>query len=323
MGVYNIYKIILINWFLYKDIPKIPVKIENVSINEGQEANFVCKFISNPEPLTITWYKNETEEIVQTETIIVTNTESTSVLNLKDNKLSDSGTVYSVKITNSMGEALSNKAKLNVSAGPVFVESPVDKSILRDKEVRFECIVRSNPKPTVSWYFNEKELTLKDGVKIEKDVSKDKYSLVIPKCSDKNVGTFTVKAINEFGSDERQCKLDLLDLPKITNKLENITVNEDQSVTFKITFTGKPMPEVKWFRNETEIEITENIEIIDTVNNEVTFIIKCCKSIDHSGSYTAKVYNEFGSVVSNKANLTINSNIIFKLNSKLSLLFIC
>ena len=228
-------------------------------------------------------------------------------MNLKDNKLSDSGTTYSVKITNSMGEALSNKAKLNVSAGPVFVEPPTDKSVLRDKEVRFECIVRSNPKPTVSWYFNEKELTLKDGVRIEKDVSKDKYSLVIPKCADKNVGTFTVKAINEFGSDEKQCKLDLLDLPKITNKLENLTANEDQSVTFKITFTGKPMPQVKWFRNETEIEITENIEIIETIENEVTFIIKSCKSIDHSGSYTAKVYNEFGSVVSNKATLTINS----------------
>ena len=299
--------IVLISSILKTDIPKIPTKIENVSINEGQEANFVCKFVSNPEPLTISWFKNDTEEIVQTETIIVTNTESTSVLNLKDNKLSDSGTTYSVKITNSMGEALSNKAKLNVSAGPVFVEPPTDKSVLRDKEVRFECIVRSNPKPTVSWYFNEKELTLKDGVRIEKDASKDKYSLVIPKCADKNVGTFTIKAINEFGSDEKQCKLDLLDLPKITNKLENLTINEDQSVTFKITFTGKPMPQVKWFRNETEVEITENIEIIETIENEVTFIIKSCKSIDHSGSYTAKVYNEFGSVVSNKATLTINS----------------
>ena len=67
------------------------------------------------------------------------------------------------------------------------------------------------------------------------------------------------------------------------------------------------MPQVKWFRNETEIEITENIEIIETIENEVTFIIKSCKLIDHSGLYTAKVYNEFGSVVSNKATLTINS----------------
>jgi hypothetical protein len=226
---------------------------------------------------------------------------------LSDNKLTDTGNTYLVKVTNELGEATSNKAKLNVSAGPVFVEEPQNKGTLRDKETRFECIVKSNPKPTVSWYFNEKELTVKDGVRIEKDISKDKYSLVIPKTTDKNVGTYTVKAVNEFGSEERKCSLEILDLPKILNKLDNLTVNENESASYTIKFSGKPVPKVKWFKNDIEIEINEKIELIETVENQFTLTIKSCDSTESIGSYYAKVSNEFGEVVSNKATLTVNS----------------
>ena len=38
-------------------------KVENVNINEGQDAEFVGKFLSNPKPLAIKWFKNETEEV--------------------------------------------------------------------------------------------------------------------------------------------------------------------------------------------------------------------------------------------------------------------
>ena len=45
------------------DIPKILSKIENVSINEGQDAEFICKFISFPLASNITWLRNENEEL--------------------------------------------------------------------------------------------------------------------------------------------------------------------------------------------------------------------------------------------------------------------
>ena len=253
--------------------------------------------------------------MVESETVVIHHLESSTTLNLKEMKLSDSGTTFMVKLKNELGEAESNKAKLNVSSGPAFIEEPKDKGVLRDKEARFECIVTSNPKPTVSWFFNGKELTIKDGVKIEKDVANDKYSLVIPKIAEKNVGTYTVKATNEFGSEERLCKLDILDLPKILNKLDNLTVNETQSAQFTVKFSGKPTPKVEWFKDDTKIEMTENIEIDESVENSVTIVIKSSSSVEHAGSYFAKVSNEFGDVASNKAMLTINSEYFtFSLN---------
>ena len=230
-------------------------------------------------------------------------------MTIKDSKLADSGATFMVKLKNELGEADSNKAKLTVTAGPIFIEEPSDKGILRDKEARIECVIKSNPKPTVSWFFNGKELTIKDGVKIEKDVANDKYSLVIPKIADKNVGSYTVKAVNEFGSDERQCKLDILDLPKVLNKLDNLTVNETQQAQFTVKFSGKPTPKVEWFKDDTKIEMTENIEVDESVENTATIIIKSTSSSEHTGSYYAKVSNESGALQSNKATLTINSTI--------------
>lgn len=296
------------------DSPKLPAKIENVNINEGQDAEFVCKFISNPAPSKITWFKNETEEIVQNENTIITNTNDSSTLKLINCKSTDTGSVYLVKIANQLGEVVSNKATLNVSCGPVFVVEPSNQNVLKDKEAKFECVVKSNPKPNVVWLFNGKEFTNRDGVRVEKDVSKDKYTLVIPKVTPAHIGTITAKASNEFGTAEKNCLLDVLDSPRILNKLENITVNEGEAARFVVKFSGKPKPAVKWFRDDVELVVDESVEVTESAEDEITFVIKSCKSSENLGTYFAKVSNEFGEVVSNKATLTINSKkIIFSL----------
>lgn len=289
------------------DLPKLVGKVENVSINEGQDAEFTCKFISNPAASKITWFKNETEELVAGENVVFTNTEDSSVLKLSKCTLADTGSFFIVKIVNALGECVSNKATLNVSSGPVFITEPTDQKVLKDKEAKFECVVKSNPKPNVIWLFNGKEFTARDGVRIEKDVAKDKYTLVIPKVTPAHIGTITVKATNEFGSTEKTCQIDVLDAPKVNNKLDNLTVNEGQEAKFTVKFAGKPKPSVKWFKDEVEVVIEqESIEVTETAEDEVTFVIKACKSLENSGVYFAKVSNEFGEASTNKATLTVN-----------------
>ena len=101
-------------------------KVENVSINEGQDAEFNCKFVSKPAADKITWTKNDSEELVPNENVQITNTEDSSILKLVKPKAADTGSTYIVKIVNQLGEVVSNKATLNVSCGPVFVVEPVD-----------------------------------------------------------------------------------------------------------------------------------------------------------------------------------------------------
>lgn len=227
-------------------------------------------------------------------------------------KSSETGTTYQIKLANDLGEIASNKAILNVSSAPVFEVEPTDQQILKDKEIKFETLIKSNPKPNVIWLFNGKELTSRDGVRVEKDVNKDKYTLVIPKVT--TFGTVTVKATNEFGSIEKTCQLDVLDGPKALNKLENVTVNEGESAKFTIKVAGKPKPQVKWFKDEEEIVVNEIYEIIDTAEDEVTLIIKSCKSPENVGNYYAKISNEFGEITTNKVTITINSKHIYSFN---------
>ncbi len=281
-------------------------KIENVNINEGQDAEFTCKFVSKPTADKIAWFKNEVEELTANEGTVITSTEDSSILKLISPKATDTGSVYTVKIVNQLGEAVSNKATLNVSCGPVFVVEPTDQSVLKDKEAKFECVVKSNPKPNVIWLFNGKEFTNRDGVRMEKDVSKDKYTLVIPKVSPTHIGTITAKATNEFGTAEKSRQLDVLDSPRILNKLDNLTVNEGEVAKFVVKFSGKPRPQIKWFRDDVEIEVDESVEVKELAEDEIGFAIKSCK-VENVGTYSVKAANEFGEVSSNKATLTINS----------------
>lgn len=281
-------------------------KVENVNINEGQDAEFTCKFVSKPAADKITWFKNETEELAANESMVITNTEDSSILKLINPKATDTGSVFTVKIVNQLGEVVSNKATLNVSCGPVFVVEPADQSVLKDKEAKFECVVKSNPKPNVIWLFNGKEFTNRDGVRMEKDVGKDKYTLVVPKVTPAHIGTITAKATNEFGTVEKNCQIDVLDSPRILNKLDNLTVNEGESAKFVVKFSGKPKPSIKWFKDDAEIQIDDSFEVKELAEDEISFTIKSCKA-ENLGNYSAKAANEFGEVASNKATLTINS----------------
>jgi hypothetical protein len=220
----------------------------------------------------------------------------------------DSIATYIVKITNELGETSSNKATLNVTRGPVFEVEPFDQKALKDKEAKFECIIKANPKPNIIWLMNDKEITAKDGIRVEKDANKDKYSIIIPKVT--SVASFTIKASNEFGTIEKTVQLDVLEGPKALNKLENITVNEGEQAKYILKVSGKPKPSVKWFRDEEEIVINEEYEIIES-EEESVLIIRSCKSPNNNGNYYAKVANEFGEVVTNKSAIIIYSQFLF------------
>ena len=75
--------------------------------------------------------------------------------------------------------------------------------------VRFECLIDSNPKAKVTWFLNDKELTIKDGVKFETDAKTSANCLVIPKVSSAHIGVYTVKAANTVGEAEHKFNLDV------------------------------------------------------------------------------------------------------------------
>ncbi len=92
---------------------------------------------------------------------------------------------------------------------PKFLSQPKDTIAIQDTMVRFECLIDAMPKPKVTWYLNDKELTVKDNVKFETDVKTSANVMVIPKVSTNFVGFYTVKVSNSVGEIEHKFKLDV------------------------------------------------------------------------------------------------------------------
>lgn len=239
--------------------------------------------------------------MVVSETVQISYTDDSTTLKLLNCTPADSGKTFSVKVINDFGETISNRSNLTVSSGPIIENELEDQKVLRDKEAKFECIITGIPKPQVQWLFNDKELTTREGIKYEKDINNNRYAFIIPKVN--SSGVIKLKATNEYGTVEKTCNLELLDLPKALNKLENITVSESESAKLSIKVSGNPKPSVKWYKNDIELIITDLYEICES-DDEVTLLIKSCTH-DDSGSYFAKISNSFGEVSSNKATLNI------------------
>lgn len=66
------------------------------------------------------------------------------------------------------------------------------------------------PKAKVQWFLNDKELTAKDGVKIEMDAKTSGYNLVIAKVMASHLGKYRVKASNTVGQVEHSFELNVL-----------------------------------------------------------------------------------------------------------------
>ena len=307
-------KITSFNWnclLKLKDPPKVLVHPKNVFMNEGKYAEFSCKFIANPLASSVTWFRNEKEEIIENDQFLVISilglAESESILRIMKPTATDNGSSYLVRVKNEYGEAASTKGILNITSGAVFVVEPHDKSVLKEKEARIECIIKGNPRPTITWYFNDTQISeQRKEYRFEVDKGKDKYTLVVPKVLPAQCGTYKVKAVNEYASTEKTAKLTITELPKILTELEPITINENDPVKFSLKVSGTDRPPYKWYKDDIEVKLDDGTQVTEK-DDEITLSIKSCSS-KMTGNYSLKFKSDFGEVESAKCLLNINSN---------------
>ena len=100
----------------FAETPKIAGKLENVTVNEGQEAKFTIKIAGGKPKPTVKWFKEEEEIVVTTvETYEIVEVEDTVTLIIKSAKPDNSGNYY-VQLVNEAGQISSNKASLTVNS---------------------------------------------------------------------------------------------------------------------------------------------------------------------------------------------------------------
>jgi hypothetical protein len=93
---------------------------------------------------------------------------------------------------------------------PMFLKEPKSLRILKEKEAFFEATIKSSTKVDVLWFINGKEIVRKEGLKLEKDVNKNIFSLTIKRANNEHEGEITCKAINEHGFIEKVVNLTII-----------------------------------------------------------------------------------------------------------------
>jgi hypothetical protein len=190
--------------------PTILSDITNVTAVRDEPAQFTIKATGNPQP-KIQWFKNETEEILPTNKdyqIIHDIPTDTFILKINKCKPEHQGD-YSAVLTNSGGTIKSKKGKLTVTKSPEFLEKPKSIDINENQTAEFHTKIDGYPAPKITWLFDGKPVTPKDGFDVHTDQTNGTSVLTIKQATPKHDGKITVKAENPSGSIEEtvQCSV--------------------------------------------------------------------------------------------------------------------
>ncbi len=190
--------------------PTILSDITNVSAIRDEPAQFQIKATGNPQP-TIRWYKNDNEEILPTNADFqLLHDTSSDTFTLKINKCKPEHQAdYSAVIANTGGTVKSKKGKLTITKAPEFLEKPTSVDVNENDVSEFRAKVDAYPAAKVTWLFDGKPVSAKEGFDVQTDQATGTSVLTIKQTLPKHAGKITVKADNASGSIEEtvQCSV--------------------------------------------------------------------------------------------------------------------
>ena len=190
--------------------PTILSDISNVAAIRDESAQFTIKATGNPRP-TIRWFKNDNEEILPTNTdfqLLYDETSDTFTLKINQCKPEHQAD-YSAIISNSGGTVKSKKGKLTITKSPEFLEKPVSIDVNENSLAEFRVKVDAYPTAKITWLFEGKPVSAKEGFDVQTDQATGTSVLTIKQTLPKHAGKITVKADNASGSIEEtvQCSV--------------------------------------------------------------------------------------------------------------------
>jgi hypothetical protein len=183
-----------------------------------------------------------------------------------------------------------------------------------NEKITLEVKVKGNPKPTIIWYFDDKEIKQNKDFALDK-VNDEEYKLNINKMDKQFCGRYSVKATNSLGEDNSNCILNLMHKPEILENLKDVTVNETESVEFQIKWSSFPIASPIWFEDNIELNApSENYEITTDIEKAISNLkIRNCQiNQNNQKTYFVKLTNVLGCMESKKGTLTINCNYFYK-----------
>lgn len=239
--------------------------MKSVETFEGKNAKLTCKVSGKPEP-TIEWFKDD-RKVKPDDRIKVVYDGTDSTFVIKITMLDDEG-LYKCVATNengtvsTSGELIIEEQKVNI----VIEEGLKDVKVPAGKEAKFDVRVSGSPKPEVEWVRNDK--VIEDAGRyllIDEEEGVGHFSLVIDDIKPEDAGFYKCIVINDTGEVETSANLVVEDestAPQFDKDRESpITVTEGESFELKAQVSGKPMPDIEWYKDDKVVEESKNVEM--------------------------------------------------------------
>ncbi|XP_026500801.2 peroxidasin [Vanessa tameamea] len=267
--------------------PEIAADPEDVIVNFGEDAMFSCNATGEPTP-DIIWYRDSAVIPIDDSRYEVMDNGTLMVHNADQNDVA----VFECKAKNPAGEVHSKPARMMVKIKPDNKGYPVF-TILPRKQIvkinqpitRFDCVARGNPKPHISWYFNDKRILLSERISMRHN-----GSIIIENVQHEDSGPYTCQAENINGKITAAVTLEVMVAPAFIIVPKDQTVTIGDTAQFMCTARGVPKPVITWYRNTMVLPPSENI-VVSNDNQNLTIIEA---TDDDDGLYHCRAENSEG-----------------------------
>ncbi|MBI3880497.1 MAG: immunoglobulin domain-containing protein [Verrucomicrobia bacterium] len=207
-----------------------------------------------------------------------------STLSLTNLQATNAGS-YNVRVSNPYGSTNSAQAQLTVATVPTITLQPTNRSIVQGKSTTFTVSVAGSVPLSYQWFFNSNALA-----------GKTTYQLALTNVQASNVGDYTVRITNVFGTtNSATATLTLVSPPTILTQPVDQSVGLGSNALFSVTASGTGPIGYRWKFNG-----------LTLTNGTGSNLVVSNITITNSGSYSVTVTNPAGSTNSTTATLFLD-----------------
>ena len=212
-------------------------------------------------------------------------TEATLVL---DNITVQNAGNYTVQVSNDRGSAMSGMATLTVFTSPIVRGGPFSRAIYPGQSTAFFALVDGAPPLSYQWRYN--------GAPIANETN---AILVLTNIQPSAGGLYSVRVTNIYGAAvSTNATLTVITSPFITAQPLSVAEFVGSNLTLVVTADGAPPLQYQWRFGNTPIPNATNRTLLLT-NVQV----------GDSGDYSVVIANQYGSVTSSNATVTVLSEL--------------
>ncbi|XP_012591877.2 hemicentin-1 [Microcebus murinus] len=268
--------------------PKIQHGPKHMKVQVGQRVDIPCNVQGTPLPV-ITWLKDGSSMLVDGVQHI-SNPDGT--LSIFQAMPLDAG-IYTCVATNIAGSD-ETEITLHIQEPPTVEDleppynTPFQERVVSQR-VAFPCPAKGNPKPTIKWLHNGRELTGREpGISILEDGTLLDIASVTPYDN----GEYICVAVNEAGTTERKYNLKVHVPPVIKDKeqVTNMSVMVNQLTSLFCEVEGTPSPIITWYKDDVQVTESSALQIVN--NGKILKLFKATP--DDAGRYSCKATNIAG-----------------------------